>query len=335
MNTNTELATTDKQQLSVVPVDVSAGALELAIGRGDLSKMTSTDRLKYIGQVCQMVGLNPLTKPIDIMDIKGKTVLYANKSCAEQLRGLHRISTTIMERTIQDGLFIVRAKASRPLPGGGTQEDEAIGAVGCHDKAAPEDRANAMMKAETKAKRRVTLSIMGLGFMPDTSEVDDIKPANVSSVVNSAETATDRTALLNEVAAVDVEVVQEKKPEPPKVETHKIEPKVEKHVEAPKPAPVATVAAPTPPPAVVTHPAPPAQPAAIGELLDEDTVRNLEIVFSEHKQPAKCIEYFIAKKALAPGAALNTLKPVAANFSLKSPVRLFQAVDKFIATGTV
>ena len=37
---------------------------------------------------------------------------------------------------------------------------------------AGESRANAIMKATTKAKRRVTLSICGLGGMPDESELD-------------------------------------------------------------------------------------------------------------------------------------------------------------------
>jgi len=39
-----------------------------------------------------------------------------------------------------------------------------------------EDKANAIMKCETKAKRRVTLSICGLGFLDET-EVDSIPGA--------------------------------------------------------------------------------------------------------------------------------------------------------------
>jgi len=41
-----------------------------------------------------------------------------------------------------------------------------------------EDRANAIMKAETKAKRRVTLSICGLGFL-DESEIENIPGAKM------------------------------------------------------------------------------------------------------------------------------------------------------------
>jgi hypothetical protein len=55
-----------------------------------------------------------------------------------------------------------------------------VGAVSLLDKYGkllpPEELANAFMKAETKAKRRVTLSICGLGFL-DESEIESIAEA--------------------------------------------------------------------------------------------------------------------------------------------------------------
>ncbi len=66
---------------------------------------------------------------------------------------------------------MVTARAT--LPSGRT--DESIGAVPI-DTLKGESRANAMMKAETKAKRRVTLSISGLGML-DESELESIPGA--------------------------------------------------------------------------------------------------------------------------------------------------------------
>jgi len=63
---------------------------------------------------------------------------------------------------------LVRYEASCP--------SEATGAVDIKGLTG-KNLANAFMKAETKAKRRVTLSICGLGFL-DESEVEDMVPTN-------------------------------------------------------------------------------------------------------------------------------------------------------------
>ena len=59
--------------------------------------------------------------------------------------------------------------------------DAATGAVAFGDDLKGEARANAVMKAETKAKRRVTLSLAGLGFV-DESEVGSIPSAQIVNV---------------------------------------------------------------------------------------------------------------------------------------------------------
>jgi hypothetical protein len=65
------------------------------------------------------------------------------------------------------------------LPNG--RQDESIGAVNIAGLKG-ENRANAMMKAETKAKRRVTLSICGLGLLDET-EVETVgaSPASLTT----------------------------------------------------------------------------------------------------------------------------------------------------------
>jgi hypothetical protein len=63
-------------------------------------------------------------------------------------------------------VLVVTARAT--MPDG--RVDESIGALPI-DKLQGEARANALMKCETKAKRRVTLSICGLGML-DESEIE-------------------------------------------------------------------------------------------------------------------------------------------------------------------
>ena len=138
---------------------------------GDLSKLTPAERLSYYNNVCTSLDLNPLTRPFEYIVLNSKLTLYARKDCTEQLRTKHQISVTILSREVVEGVYIVTARA-QTLNG---RQDESIGAVPIANVQG-NDRANAMMKAETKAKRRVTLSICGLGMLDET-ELETIKSA--------------------------------------------------------------------------------------------------------------------------------------------------------------
>jgi hypothetical protein len=138
---------------------------------GDLSKLTPPQRVAYYRAVCDSLGLNPLTRPFDYLRLSGKEVLYAKKDAAEQLRQKHKISLGVPRSELVDGMFTVSVVAS--LPDGRPDSD-----MGCIDLAGVrgEARANAMMKCVTKAKRRVTLSICGLGVLDET-ELDTLPDA--------------------------------------------------------------------------------------------------------------------------------------------------------------
>jgi hypothetical protein len=147
-----------------------AKILETVMMGGDLSPLSSEQRMSYYVQVCESMKLNPLTKPFDYLKLNGKLILYANKNCAEQIRQTRGISLTLPEKKIDSDVYIVTARAEA-----GGRTDEATGAVSLeHLKG--EQRANAIMKAETKAKRRVTLSFAGLGML-DESEIESIPGA--------------------------------------------------------------------------------------------------------------------------------------------------------------
>lgn len=152
---------------------LDAKSIEQVLLGGDLSKLSAEQRVSYYGRVCESLGLNPLTKPFDYLTLNGKTVLYARKDATEQLRTLRGISVTIVGREVVEDCYVVTARAKNTHG----REDESIGAVNIGGLKG-EARANAMMKSETKAKRRVTLSICGLGML-DELEVDSIPSAQV------------------------------------------------------------------------------------------------------------------------------------------------------------
>ena len=160
--------------LSVVPKTIDPAIVEHVLLHGDLSQLDPQQRVSYYGAVCDSVGLNPLTKPFEFITLNGKLVLYALRAATDQLRAIHEVSIQFTAREVVEDSYVVTARAT--LPNG--RSDEAIGAVAIAGLKG-EARANAMMKAETKAKRRVTLAIVGLGML-DESEVATIPDVSVS-----------------------------------------------------------------------------------------------------------------------------------------------------------
>ena len=146
--------------------------MDSVITKGDLAKLTPDERVQYYGAICESIGLNPLTKPFEYITLNNKLTLYALRNCTDQLRTIHGVSVDELTETERDGVFIVTAKV-RNRDG---RTDIAKGAVAIANLKG-EVLANAMMKAETKAKRRATLSLCGLGFLDET-EVADIPVAH-------------------------------------------------------------------------------------------------------------------------------------------------------------
>ncbi len=153
--------------------DEGAAQLERVLVTGDLAQLKPEERLNYYKMVCESVGLNPLTRPLEYITLNGKLTLYARKDATDQLRSIHCVSVTIQARELTEGVYVVTARAA--MPSGRT--DESIGAVPIENLKG-ESRANAMMKAETKAKRRATLSICGMGMLDET-EIETIPGARV------------------------------------------------------------------------------------------------------------------------------------------------------------
>lgn len=168
------------QALTDVSAPISTELQEKVLLGGDLSKLSASERLSYYSSVCNSLGLNPLTRPFEYLTLNGKLTLYARKDCTEQLRDKKTVSITKLEREFWEGIYVVTAHAMDK----DGRTDIAIGAVPIANLQG-ELRSNAMMKAETKAKRRVTLSICGLGML-DESEVDSIPDAKVAVTVMDA-----------------------------------------------------------------------------------------------------------------------------------------------------
>lgn len=157
---------------------------------GNFSSLTNEQKVSHYMQLCESQHLNPLSKPFDLIEMtdkngKRKMTVYANKDASDQLRRRDKISIKIISREFHDDVYIVTAQATTS----DGRSDESIGVValsgqnkeGKTYKLMGDIKANKLMHAETKAKRRVTLSIAGLGFL-DESELHSIKDAKAFSI---------------------------------------------------------------------------------------------------------------------------------------------------------
>ena len=172
--------------LTVTPT--GAQIAEQVVIKGDLSKLSDIDRMAYYSEVCRSLGLNPLTRPFEYITLNNKLTLYATRGCGDQLRAIRGITITGLDPRQVGDLFVVVA-TGRDRSG---REDSSTGAVATKGLAG-EALANAMMKAETKAKRRLTLSLAGLGWSDET-EVESLAETPLPARQTLAERAAAKAA---------------------------------------------------------------------------------------------------------------------------------------------
>lgn len=166
-----ELAKTD---------ELSNDILTELVLEGNLSTLKAAEKVEYYRQFCLRLQLDPATQPFQILKLNGKEVLYATRACAAQLNRRDGVSHTIISRETINDCYVVVARAYTA-----TRQEESIGAVPI-DTLKGEALCNAMMKAETKAKRRSTLDLCGLGLL-DEEEVRSTAFGDHNSALESTD----------------------------------------------------------------------------------------------------------------------------------------------------
>lgn len=145
--------------------------IEKVLVTGDLTPLTPEQRVSYYNAVCQSVGLNPLTQPFEYLRLNNKLVLYAKRGATDQIRVNRGISIEKPDITFEDGLVVVTV-AGKDKDGRTDSDMAAVPSENLRGEA----KANAVMKCITKAKRRLTLAMAGLGMLDET-EVESIHGA--------------------------------------------------------------------------------------------------------------------------------------------------------------
>lgn len=170
------------------PLDPYALRAKIAL-TGNLAPLNDRERWIYYQAYCQYLGLDPITRPFDLLhtfektpDANGKPVekviLYANASCSTQIADMRQVtySKPVMEQCPFPGLFTVWVEAK--LPNGRATWREGV-VDGVYHKG--KNLENAIKRATTQAHRRATLALCGIA-MPDESEIPDIEGAQISRI---------------------------------------------------------------------------------------------------------------------------------------------------------
>lgn len=165
------------EQSIAITTKMDASALEAVLIGGDLSKLSPAQRVQYYKSTCESLGLNPLTKPFDYITLNNKMTLYTKKDAADQLRKIHNVSIEDVDIQEVGDTYVVKVKG-RDLTG---RSDVEFGVVKKSDMQG--NIANAQMKAVTKAKRRLTLSLCGLGWLDETEveTIPDARPVKIDT----------------------------------------------------------------------------------------------------------------------------------------------------------
>jgi len=159
---------------------VMSHELEEALAMGvaqskDSRVMTAERRQEYVLTLCRALKLNPLTNPVQFIVLNGREVLYLTRTATDQLAAMHSLNRrTIRGPEIMDvcGVKVAICVVEVTLPNGRSETATATLPV--------IDHVNLYMKLETKAKRRGTLSILGLGVLAE-DELETI-PDSVKGV---------------------------------------------------------------------------------------------------------------------------------------------------------
>jgi len=142
--------------------------VESLVVRGDVSALNPEEKARFYVQMCGQLGLNAATQPLAVLKLNGKEIFYPTRGATDQLAAIHRLTREIVDgpRVVDlAGTKLVYAVCKATHPNG--RVETAVATVPLTDPA------NVLMKCETKAKRRATLSILGLGML-DESELDTI-----------------------------------------------------------------------------------------------------------------------------------------------------------------
>lgn len=200
---STELATAPDEDAQR---EAAAGALAHVLGTGDLYQLTNQQRVEHYLSLCRSLSLNPLSRPFEWIEFaepdgQKKLELYLRSAGADQLLRLHYIRVRVIRRDNVGELHVVEVEGTTPTGRTGTAS-KYVPLTGRSNNGTYRlsgiRLANAYMKAETGARRRLALAMIGLAAPPDLDERSGARVMTVDAHGNVLEHPTEDQKYLAE-----------------------------------------------------------------------------------------------------------------------------------------
>jgi hypothetical protein len=157
--------------------DAEPAVIEQLI-RGDISGVSREALLRYIFLFCERVGISPLAVPFSLMKTQRGMQLVANRNFYDAVASKYSVSRECVGEGFFEGTKLYYTRYRATTPDGRVTEDMAlVDTAGLNGN----DLANAIMKAHTKGRNRVTRAHLGFPF-PDETEAETVPGASVVSI---------------------------------------------------------------------------------------------------------------------------------------------------------
>ncbi len=160
--------------------DLSNG-MRAYLRTGDLGMLPEQEKDKVLIKMCEHYCLDPVLRPFILIKLNGKEVWYPTRSATDQVAARFNLTREVIEikENIERGILECRVRISSEGSGrvetciaavpiiefGRDQGGKIVGHI-----MKGEAYANALMKVETKAKRRATLGWLGIAEEHDPLE---------------------------------------------------------------------------------------------------------------------------------------------------------------------
>ena len=177
----------------------ATNAMRAYLRSGDLSSLPEAEKDKVLIKMCAHYDLDPILRPFILLTLNGKQVWYPTKAATDQVAAKFNLTREVIEikENVERGVIECRVKITAP---GCERSETCIAAVSITEfqrdssgKVAPqlmrgETYANALMKVESKAKRRATLGWLGIAESYEAGEFEIEKISEPQPITIEAET---------------------------------------------------------------------------------------------------------------------------------------------------
>jgi hypothetical protein len=176
-------------------------AIRIALN-GNLAGLKDEEIWQYYQQMCERLGLDPLSRPFDIIEGKEgetpKKVLYPNASCSAQLADKRGYSFGKVQIDAEQGLAALGMKVARVSVECTSREgrkltgEAFIDLVGKYGPLIGTNLVNALKKAATQARRRATLQMAGLTLPSEDEHTPIASLGDIEQAIEDAFDADDQ-----------------------------------------------------------------------------------------------------------------------------------------------